>query len=596
MSTSPDPCDRRRQGAFRLSAASLPKLYLFIAAAAFLVYGNSLFNGFTGDDFFVVVNNDFVKSWKNLPLLFGASYITRASDLSHLGRVAIGAGELTYRPVVTLSYFFDYALWKLHPSGYHLTNLALHAANAVLLCCFVFLAAKDKALAFAAGLFFALHPVNTEAVNGIAHREDLLAFLFFAASLIGFARSGRAQAGRRLMLSAFSVAAFALAVFSKESAVSLPLVLVLYARFVEKRSWKQAVSDPRLAAYAAVCLVFFFVSFFRMGGREAVRAAYPGGSFVTNMLTMLGVCATYVRQLLAPAGLHATIPADPALVASSFLEPRVLVSASFLLVFGLIMARAGRAFVTGHFALLWLVAAALPVLNIVPMRIIMAGRFLYLPCAAFCLLWAQVLLQPQPAERRGARAAQRGLMAVTLAAYALVTPMRNSVWKSDTTLWSEVTRYYPRYPAGHVNLGQELFMAGQAEKGIAEYQTAAELDPRYRQDYFAILGNYYYRKGMLDEAQAQYAKALHAGGDTAYIHDVLGIISGRRGDYDAAIRHFKQAIGLDPKYVEAYYNMGVTYLRAGAREEARRAFEELLELNPGYQPALDMLWSIAGRS
>jgi hypothetical protein len=129
------------------------KAFIVIAVAVLLVYGNSLFSSFLGDDFFVVVNNNFVKSWNNLPLLFSKSYLTSERDLPYLGKLFIGAGELTYRPVVTLTYFIDYSIGELNPFGYHLTNLLLHAANAILLFSLIFLLAKNRGIALLTALF-----------------------------------------------------------------------------------------------------------------------------------------------------------------------------------------------------------------------------------------------------------------------------------------------------------------------------------------------------------------------------------------------------------------------------------------------------------
>ena len=125
------------------------------------VYSNTLKNGFVFDDYFIIIDNIFIKDWKNLSGLLSKDYFSRS-------------GEATYRPVVTLSYFVDYSLWGLKPYGYHLTNVLIHSVNAVLVFLFVLLLIKGRRAAFLAALLFAVHPVLTEAVNAISLREDLL--------------------------------------------------------------------------------------------------------------------------------------------------------------------------------------------------------------------------------------------------------------------------------------------------------------------------------------------------------------------------------------------------------------------------------------
>src|SRR3972149_1946991 len=88
---------------------SLPVLILVIVCLSQFVYLNSLSNQFVYDDEFTIVTNYFIKTWNNFPLLFNSDYFKLS-------------GELSYRPVVTLSYFIDYTLWKLNPFGFHLPN------------------------------------------------------------------------------------------------------------------------------------------------------------------------------------------------------------------------------------------------------------------------------------------------------------------------------------------------------------------------------------------------------------------------------------------------------------------------------------------
>src|SRR3990172_4407065 len=88
-------------------------LSLIIIFISVLLYLNTLSNTFVYDDAYVISENYFIKSWGNLPKLFTKDYLPFP-------------GELSYRPIVTLTYFFDYAIWRLNPLGYHLTNVILH--------------------------------------------------------------------------------------------------------------------------------------------------------------------------------------------------------------------------------------------------------------------------------------------------------------------------------------------------------------------------------------------------------------------------------------------------------------------------------------
>ena len=212
---------------------------IFIVFFTALVYSNSLKNSFIWDDHTVIVNNNFVKSWNNLPRLFNRTYLTKDSDMEYLGKKDIGSGEFTYRPVVTFTYFLDYSFWKLNPFGYHFTNLILHILNAGLLFVLISLIAGNWVVALLASLFFALHPANTEAVNVISFREDLLAFLFYVSALIFYIKSRGEEAGRRrIYFYLSSLLSFGLALFSKEMSVTFPVILLGYDYLLGKRPKK----------------------------------------------------------------------------------------------------------------------------------------------------------------------------------------------------------------------------------------------------------------------------------------------------------------------------------------------------------------------
>src|SRR3989338_8464062 len=105
-------------------------LILLISIA---IYSNTLKNGFVYDDEFTIVNNTLIKNFSNISKLFTKEYFTTSAEMS-------------YRPVVTFTYFIDHALYGLKPWGYHLTNLLLHAANGVLLYSFLILLFKQSFL------------------------------------------------------------------------------------------------------------------------------------------------------------------------------------------------------------------------------------------------------------------------------------------------------------------------------------------------------------------------------------------------------------------------------------------------------------------
>ncbi|MBI5369321.1 MAG: hypothetical protein HZA54_19960, partial [Planctomycetes bacterium] len=163
---------RRRLGAFAVAALS---------AACYL---NTLPNGFVFDDETVIVYDRTVRELRHPAVHFstpywGGSLLARREPI----------GTSTYRPLATLSFAVDYALWGLQPWGYHLTSLLVHALATLAVLGLLRRLTGPGPLPEVAAALFAVHPVHTEAVAGAAFRPELLSALFGLLALDAYAAS-----------------------------------------------------------------------------------------------------------------------------------------------------------------------------------------------------------------------------------------------------------------------------------------------------------------------------------------------------------------------------------------------------------------------
>lgn len=148
-----------------------------------------------------------------------------------LGIWSSGSWEF-FRPLISLSLFFDYRLWGLNPLGYHLTNIFFHSLNSFLVFLLVLLLLKDapgysqvRILAFFSGLLFLIMPHHTEAVSWISGRCDVISAFLFLGSLCGYLRYK--ECGRRIYLPV-SLLFFSGGLLSKESVIILPFLILLF--------------------------------------------------------------------------------------------------------------------------------------------------------------------------------------------------------------------------------------------------------------------------------------------------------------------------------------------------------------------------------
>lgn len=425
----------------------------FLAAlAALLAYLNSLPAPFQFDDFNIIVDNPFAHT---LP-----------------GFIYDALGGI--RPLLKLTYYLNWIMGP-GPAVFHLANILIHAASALVVYLLglrfarKFGAMEREGLfaALFAALLFALHPVRTEAVAYISGRSSSLMALFCLSALYFFDR-GRGEEGRtrhRILAYLF----FLMAVLVKETALVLPLFLLLWERGgKESPLWRETVRSlmPYLltigAALAVLALKPAYLRHFTagegMGGLELVLRQSHG------LLYLLGQYFTFAGQNIDP---HFTesFPPSP----QSFAKALLAVS---LFLAGVELFRRKR---PEGFALLWFFVALSPTNTIFPRPDGANERHLYL--AMIGAEWAGALLffRHLP-QRRSAKVFAALLLCLAL---GLATVKRNSVYRSEVSLWEDTAAKSPGKARVHNNLGYAYLLAGNAEKAKATFTRALALDPGF---------------------------------------------------------------------------------------------------------------------
>jgi len=557
-------------------------ILVFVCAA---VYINSLPNGFVFDDYAVIVENKYLKlSTINFASFFNQSYYN------------VAGGEASYRPLATLSYYLIYAIDGLNPFFYHLLSVLLHLVNVVLIYRLVHLLLRHRFTALIAGLLFACHPVLTEAVDGIAYNEDLfaaafflLAFLFYLKSSTHNLRSSRFNYGLSLFF-------FLLGLLSKEMAITLPAIILLYDVSFRNGADKKSLSLQLIlknikvrrlfyGGYLAVSLLYLFIRFFVLyNPQESIKPIY--GNLVERIVFLPAHIFSFIKLAFFPVNLTAdyVFSYPPHFFAASNLS-------GFLFVVGLAV---GSVFTfkysRGIFFGIWgFFITLFPVYNIIPIYNPFAERFLYIPLIGFCILVA-IAFNTLINQRFSATVPVKVLSSVAvitlLSFYATVTISRNRDWKDSLTLWSKTVMTSPNSSIAHGSLGRAYQDLGQLEKAIREYKKAIALFPNNYKAYYN-LGVLYDRQGALKEAVANYKRTIAINPAFINAHFNLGNIYHNQGLLEEAIHHYRNVTELDPADYEARNNLGVAYARQGKLDQAIAQWEKVLEMDPQNKSAGD---------
>lgn len=278
-----------------------------------------------------------------------------------------GQGGL-YRPLVVVSIAVDRMLWGVNPSGYHFSNLVFHAANAVLIFLIASALVKNYLFAAMASLLFLILPMNTEVVNWISCRCDSLAALFY---LIAFYSYIRYKDSRRTAVFLMSIAAFALSLLSKESALSFPLMILAYEYFLGdlKDSSKYWIS------YFLMLVPYFLIRYVSLG---TVLGGYPIPARDMAVNVFIGPFKTFQLVFL---------PFIQENLLLYFILMAVIIPCSILaVIYYSVKARPDRFF---YFALSWILMALLPAIHLLSTGFDFRGsRFWYLSSIGIAWLMA----------------------------------------------------------------------------------------------------------------------------------------------------------------------------------------------------------------
>lgn len=583
---------------------------LLVVAAAALAYGVSLKNGFVWDDRVYVQENPFVAESANLAVLLDPRYYLKPQPV--LGGT---------RPLFLASLMVDRLIWEERPAGYHLTNLVLHAANGLWVLAIG--AALAPAAALGAGLLFVVHPATSEAVNAVSFRSDLLAAFFTLASLWAFLKS-RAGAKPSRWIAA-SAGLLGLGVLSKEMAASVPLLAgLIELYFPEPRDRRRRLAAAA-ASYGLVAVLFgaFWSARFRYqwdpaavargpeapAGPGVSRAVAPppstiGGGPEGTLLTaapragaifapsappwsslrndaalrartMAAACGDYLRLLIWPHPL--VVDRAPRIIAG-WAEPwawsrwLLLLSAVAAAAWGL------RSFPAAGLGGAWFLAALLPVAGIAPLYNPVAERYLYLPTAGFSLaaaaLWARAAGRLGPVFRPGIF----GLGVVILSVCAGRTAARSTEWFDEDSLFLSEAEGELQSPRIHFQRGLALRRQGRAALAAAEFEEAVRRQPEFSEAWLS-LGMSYASAGDARAAAAAARAIVLSPGNPVFRFGNALVLAGA-GRHEAAEREYRQAVALEPRYLEAWVNLAALLKGQGRLKEAASCYERAIRLEP----------------
>jgi tetratricopeptide (TPR) repeat protein len=533
-------------------------LVFLILVTTFLVYSPSLRNGFIWDDNHLIVNDQFIRSFKNTPRIFQSHLFPEVG------------GSNFYRPLQTLSFMMDYAIWGLNPFGYHLTNLIFHMLSVLLVC---FLAGRifgDSDAGLLAGLIFAVHPINTEAVTYIAGRADPMSAFFFMAALGMYMRhrEGRDKTASLIL----SITLFIMALLTKEAVLVFPLVLILYDALILNQDHISLKAVGNYIPYLLVLVIYAVFRLFIKGVPLGFAGQLPLHVYV---FTISKVIVLYLGILIFPLTLHME---RIQLFEPYIGQPQVIFSLIVLALIIILSVFAYRRSKKIFFFISFFFITLMPMLNLTFLNAVMAEHWLYLPAVGLYSLAAFGAVRSRPPMKKFIM-----IIAVLFLGFCVIrTTLRNIEWGNEIQFYKDMLRHSPYSARGHVNMGGIYIAKNNLKLAREELETASRLNPLDPFSYH-MLGIVDYEEGKKKDAMKHWKQAL----DIAPFHRAT-IFAANICLYsdNKRFRRLLRTVREHPKCVMANYRLSKIYIENGLYMEALDRLESLLKTDPEYTDAL----------
>jgi tetratricopeptide (TPR) repeat protein len=484
-------------------------------------------------------------------------------------------------PLTLTTFWAEHALWGLAPLPYHLANVLMHGASAVLL--WRVLRSLRVQNAWLGAALWALHPVAVESVAWITEMKNTESGLFFLLSILFFVRWLRAKDLDRRAGDGWNYALTllfaALAMASKSSTVILPVVLCLCAWWTEGRwHWRN------LARVVPIFLMSIAASALSIWTQGLALATITDSQFVRTWPERLAAAGDavwfYLGKLLWPHPLITIYPGWQ-IDATQWVSYLPLLAVIVMLAIFWLKRQlwSGACF----FAFAYFIAALLPVLGLIDNPIFrfspVFDHLQYLGSIGPLALAGTGLARFSDFIIPKKPWLQSTLCAGLLLILGTASWQRTWAYESQETLWTDTLAGNPNSFMGHCSLGVALFEKGQVDDAVAQYEKALEINPNYVAAHYN-LGNALFRKGQLDEAIAQFQKALEINPKDAEAHINLGNALLQKEQLDEAVGQFQKAVEINPNDAEARYDLGNALFQKGQLDEAVAQFQKALAIDP----------------
>ena len=475
-----------------------------------------------------------------------------------------------YYPLVHSVFWLEYHLWGDSTLGYHLLNIFLHVLSSVLL--FRILQFLKIPSAWLASFIFAIHPLQVETVAWITELKNTLSGVFFLSAALFYLKFDGERTRKFYII---AICLFILGLMSKSVIATLPVPLLAIIW------WKRGEIDWKkdLVPLLPFFMIGIVYGLFTTWVEHKFIIGNESSQFTSTIIErcLIAGRATwfYLSKIVLPVDLifiypHWNInqavwwqylfPAATLLIAAIFWSVR----------------KRSRAPLAIFVCFTGTLFPALGFFNVYSFQFsYVADHFQYLSCIG-PITMASALVNQVTENKRKLRVALSGILLLTL---GFLTWKQSMTYADPETLYRSTIQKNPQCWMAYNNLGIVLSKKGLTDEAIADYRKALQLKPDYDIG-INNLGTLLAKTGQIREAIEHYEKALLINPKNAQIYYSLGILFLKMGQTNDAIADFQKALEIDPKYIDAHNNLGIVLAESGRMDEGIEQFQLAFKINP----------------
>jgi len=570
-------------------------IFVIIFLLSLFAYSRTFNGEFQFDDDISVIENPYVNgaskfSWPNLA-----------------DRIRNGT-----RPFTTITFALNYQMGGSDVRWYHITNFLIHLFNGILIFYLVLLTMRSPKLlapdqrralpvALISAAIFLLHPIQTQAVSYISQRYESLASLFYLLSLVAYIKArltpsltlpprgggmgGGATAvpytthATRYTLYAISIISGILALGSKEIAITIPVVIMLYEfYFFEDRPFLKRITGPGVfIILSLIAGVFMLIGFSR-----GIDAGFSVRTFTPweYLLTQFRALTVYIRLLFLP--INQNLDYDFR-ISKSLLEIDTFLSLLFILILIAAAIISFRRWRLGSFFILWFFIILAPTSSIIPIidpifehRVYLASAGIFIIVSDMLSRWILMHPSPSPSPARGEGTIQQ-LKAIYQEDYPPIPPLLKGGI-------SEVSPHPNPLPQGEREQNNPPPLRGGGE-GEGEITFSEQKYNRIAVCVVIILmvlltAATFQRNRVWVTKLSLWEDAAKKSPMKSRVHNNLGNCYMLLDRYFRAIEEYKKAVALDKNNIEAYYNLGINLDNVGLLNQAVYYYDIFYKIAP----------------